>query len=46
MIYNVDSVLSVQLVNDETPTCWTMSFTDTETKKNDGKQFKGVGSGP
>ena len=32
--------LIVQLINSETPTCWTSQFTGTGTKKNNGEQFK------
>lgn len=45
-IYSLASAVTVQLVNDATATCWSMSFTAAQTKKNDGKQYKAAGSGP
>jgi len=37
-LFNVDTALTVQLVNDETSTCWTSEFTT--VKKNTAEQFK------
>jgi hypothetical protein len=37
--FNMDTTVTVQLVNDETGTCWTSSFTAAGMKKNEPSQF-------
>ena len=38
--FDLDTTVTVQLVNDETSTCWTSEFTAAGMKKNDPTQFK------
>ena len=38
--FDQDGKVTVQLLNKQTPTCWTSEFTANDTKKNDGVNFK------
>jgi hypothetical protein len=38
-LFDLDTTVTVQLINDETSTCWTSEFTAAGMKKNDPTQF-------
>ena len=40
--FDLDTELIVQLLNSETPTCWSTSFSADDTVKNDGGQFRAI----